>query len=110
MPKTEKQIKKLKIGLDVFNEALIAAVQGNPDYQEKALSDLTRMPGWGIVENFFNELVYRLLRPEPFDGDKESYAIIAQGKLIAIEGFEEAIKTIRNADKRMEAVRKAEKS
>lgn len=110
MPKTEKQIKKLKISMDTFTESLVAAVQGDPDFQEKVLSNLVNTPGWGIVENFFNELIYRLLRPEPFDGDKESYAIVSQGKLVAIEAFEEALKTIRNADKRMTEVRKTQKS
>ncbi len=104
--KTAKEIQALRLKIREFAEKkLDDAKAGKQDKRDQDLAALVSTPGWEIVENFYEQLICKLLEPEPFDEiDTEAYVIRSQSKLVVIDALEQVMTSVKDADTRMKAV------
>jgi hypothetical protein len=102
--KTAEEIKALRSRTSEYQEIMLKVVEaGGQAETEKHLANLIGTAGWQVVENFFEELICKLLEPLPFDGDAVDYAIEGQAKIATINSIEAILHTIKSASEGLKA-------
>jgi len=101
---TKEEIKAIGERLDARRDDLEKRLSGDDD-RIKRIAALTNTDGWNDIENAFDEMIFALLEPTPYDGrTAEAYAIESLAKSVGIEFLRQVLESVKSAAKTQEAI------